>query len=320
MPLNKSKSKGAFSQNVRTEMKAGKPQKQALAIAYSVRKHNSRKKLAYGDQIEAGPSPKDQRDFAGTKIQQEMRTRYLDEGGMVEGYPQQGSNPEEESKEMSRYKLAKGGMVPNEELDPRHEPGQGPQTGIARDSIQDPSDDNFHVMHDESLEDRPMSTAHDSEDQPHGMLGIDAETIVRNLRAKQDNYPRPGDRYRDEYKDDKYADGGVVKPAQPAQPAQPVQPASSAQQMQDSMRKAFKYAEGGFVSDHAEKLNKDEGLGDGQVNSQFMEDDNLSQDNSPMPEDLSRSSNMLQAEDEDDQKEGRMAKIMHALRMKHMGR
>lgn len=36
MPLNKSGSRAAMSQNIRTEMKAGKPQKQAVAIAYSV--------------------------------------------------------------------------------------------------------------------------------------------------------------------------------------------------------------------------------------------------------------------------------------------
>lgn len=35
MPLEKGKSKKAFSHNVKTEMKAGKPQKQAVAIAYS---------------------------------------------------------------------------------------------------------------------------------------------------------------------------------------------------------------------------------------------------------------------------------------------
>ena len=33
MPLKKSKSKKAVSQNIKTEMKAGKPQKQAVAIA-----------------------------------------------------------------------------------------------------------------------------------------------------------------------------------------------------------------------------------------------------------------------------------------------
>ena len=33
MPLKKGKSKNVISQNIKTEMKAGKPQKQAIAIA-----------------------------------------------------------------------------------------------------------------------------------------------------------------------------------------------------------------------------------------------------------------------------------------------
>lgn len=38
MPLIKSKSKEAFKKNVKAEMKAGKPRKQAVAIAYSVQR------------------------------------------------------------------------------------------------------------------------------------------------------------------------------------------------------------------------------------------------------------------------------------------
>lgn len=38
MPLIKSKSKKAFEHNVKAEMRAGKPKKQALAIAYSVKR------------------------------------------------------------------------------------------------------------------------------------------------------------------------------------------------------------------------------------------------------------------------------------------
>lgn len=50
MPLMKSKSKKAFGQNVSAEMKAGKPQKQALAIAYSVaRKAHGKKMYAGGE-------------------------------------------------------------------------------------------------------------------------------------------------------------------------------------------------------------------------------------------------------------------------------
>ena len=38
MPLKKSKSPKAFRANVEAEIKAGKPQKQAVAIAYSVQR------------------------------------------------------------------------------------------------------------------------------------------------------------------------------------------------------------------------------------------------------------------------------------------
>jgi hypothetical protein len=36
MPLDKSKSPQAFQKNIKTEMKTGKPMKQAVAIAYAV--------------------------------------------------------------------------------------------------------------------------------------------------------------------------------------------------------------------------------------------------------------------------------------------
>ena len=42
MPLKQSSSKKAFQQNVKTEIKAGKPKKQAVAIAYSVKRKNKK--------------------------------------------------------------------------------------------------------------------------------------------------------------------------------------------------------------------------------------------------------------------------------------
>ena len=44
MPLHKGSSKKAFKENVRAEIKAGKPQKQAVAIAYSVQRQAKSKK------------------------------------------------------------------------------------------------------------------------------------------------------------------------------------------------------------------------------------------------------------------------------------
>jgi len=48
MPLTKSKSKKAFEHNLKAEIHAGKPQKQALAIAYSEKRHA---KKAHGGHV-----------------------------------------------------------------------------------------------------------------------------------------------------------------------------------------------------------------------------------------------------------------------------
>lgn len=48
MPLNRSASKKAVSQNIRTEIAAGKPQKQAVAIALSVQRRSKGKKSQRG--------------------------------------------------------------------------------------------------------------------------------------------------------------------------------------------------------------------------------------------------------------------------------
>lgn len=42
--LNKSTTPKAFKQNIKTEVKAGKPVKQAVAIAYSVKREAAKKK------------------------------------------------------------------------------------------------------------------------------------------------------------------------------------------------------------------------------------------------------------------------------------
>jgi hypothetical protein len=43
MPLKKSTSEKAFSSNVKAEVKAGKPVKQSVAIAYSVKREAAKK-------------------------------------------------------------------------------------------------------------------------------------------------------------------------------------------------------------------------------------------------------------------------------------
>jgi hypothetical protein len=46
MPLKHSKTEKAFVQNIRAEIKAGKPRDQAVAIAYRVQKEAARKDSA----------------------------------------------------------------------------------------------------------------------------------------------------------------------------------------------------------------------------------------------------------------------------------
>jgi hypothetical protein len=43
MPLTKSPSKQAFEKNIKAEIKAGKPPKQAVAIAYAVKRESKPK-------------------------------------------------------------------------------------------------------------------------------------------------------------------------------------------------------------------------------------------------------------------------------------
>jgi len=50
MPLVKSSSKKAFKENIRKEVHAGKPIKQAVAIAYDVK----RRSLRHGQKISGG--------------------------------------------------------------------------------------------------------------------------------------------------------------------------------------------------------------------------------------------------------------------------
>lgn len=80
MPLIKGKSKKAFSKNVETEMHAGKPQDQALAIAYSM-KRRAAKKMAQGGMIEDSELQESHPKSIAEAI---MRKHMMAEGGEID--------------------------------------------------------------------------------------------------------------------------------------------------------------------------------------------------------------------------------------------
>lgn len=123
MPLMKGKSPKAFSSNVKAEMDAGKPQKQALAIAYSVKRSMAKKKMAHGGMtsyqdggdVEASPTParKDLPQQAAKGAVNGFENG-VKEPGLIEGI-KHFFDPPAQAK-------AAGGMIENEKLHPEHEP------------------------------------------------------------------------------------------------------------------------------------------------------------------------------------------------------
>lgn len=87
MPLMKSPSKKAFSKNVKMEMDSGKPQDQSLAIAYSVKRKNAKKKMANGGpvsaKVEQRPMP-DQRSNDAKQVAQADHKKSNGQDGWID--------------------------------------------------------------------------------------------------------------------------------------------------------------------------------------------------------------------------------------------
>lgn len=80
MPLMRSKSDKAFSKNVAAEMASGKPKKQALAIAYAVKRKAHGKGYAGGGMVKPEMDVESARSIAHAI----MKKRMMAMGGMVD--------------------------------------------------------------------------------------------------------------------------------------------------------------------------------------------------------------------------------------------
>ena len=135
MPLIQSKSKKAFNKNVGTEMNAGKPQKQSLAIAFSVQRKNKRKKMAQGGGLEdeTPHTGKDEAEMLRMKADKKAYAKggSVQEDGMDESKPHSGKGATDAfRKAADRKAFAKGGsledMEESEEKDLMKSASPGP--------------------------------------------------------------------------------------------------------------------------------------------------------------------------------------------------
>lgn len=105
-PLIKSKSKKAFESNMKTEMTAGKPQDQALAISYSMQRRAKKKKMAEGGPVTVSEDA-------------EEYDPYKEDFSSGKSAPNADPSPSPKSITdaiMQKRKMAEGGMVDLDEL------------------------------------------------------------------------------------------------------------------------------------------------------------------------------------------------------------
>jgi len=127
MPLKRGSSKKAISENIKTEMAAGRPQKQAIAIAMSVAR--KRKSMAHGGEVEMDPKAKTKKlldDYFHSRLQSDIQNYAglpKDIDPMPELEPKAGEAEPEEfeldpmdmSDEQDEHRMAKGGEAEPEE-------------------------------------------------------------------------------------------------------------------------------------------------------------------------------------------------------------
>lgn len=160
MPLIKGSGKKAFSENVKKEMDAGKPQKQSLAIAFAT-KRRAAKKMAKGGDITANEERMTNVDEAKDSLDEAMMKQHEMSQDELDARKERmsGIDAARDEREMRMMKYARGG-----EIDLRDE---------KMSSIDDAMDDRELEMTDS----KPLRHA--------GELTANEETIADILRSRK---------------------------------------------------------------------------------------------------------------------------------------
>jgi hypothetical protein len=193
MPLMQGKSKGAFEHNMKSEMNAGKPPKQSLAIAYATKRHAMKKKMAMGgaaDTQSIGDKiryPKGASMAMGGHVHNSMcmsrgGSCYA-EGGLARENNETSMDDMDRSRGYDKSVLKENyGESHNEKLDPRDEPEHGVEKEMMKQHRF-----GYKAQEYEDLP-HPMQPKEehspDEEDMPHGMMGADAKMITKAIMRK----------------------------------------------------------------------------------------------------------------------------------------
>lgn len=130
MPLIKSKSKKSMSKNIETEMDAGKPQKQAIAIAYSVARKAKKRKMAKGGLVDEMSmdlvSPEDEKSNMESRITDHFPTYdnrkqkdpegYTDSNDRVSSEDHNSSNTDEDDESLQQRMIKRPNDKENRSL------------------------------------------------------------------------------------------------------------------------------------------------------------------------------------------------------------
>ena len=185
MPLVKGKSEHSFKKNVETEMHAGKPQKQALAIAYAQKRKAQAKKMAEGGQITDNyQSSCDEHCVSPCMVHPQADA--LDQTEMYHEKANASAMSEDESmvdRIMKQRKLSEGGMVANED----HGHNDNELAGFDPNEFDDLAlrDDLKSTYGDDDNSGDSLDNAQEDEDRK------DMVARIMKSRAKKDKLPNP---------------------------------------------------------------------------------------------------------------------------------
>lgn len=204
MPLMQGKSKKAISENIKTEMEAGKPQKQSIAIAYNIARKNKRKAMAEGGEVK--DEFKDIEPMSDAEMEKEedeetmKKVDRVSDKDMSMAYGRPNPNEEDEN-------LAKGGTVKDSHDEDEHYDSiasavmakkrrakmmaEGGMVDLDENAMEEPNnldDMNYEALKKENYAEEhglsAMGSPEDSNEHGHELSDEDMHDMVDSIRRK----------------------------------------------------------------------------------------------------------------------------------------